>query len=117
MQRAGRIAVAVGLTVIGVLLALFFLGVLAVADCSRACVERGERSQAFAVVGLGVGLAVAGVLYAHLGPRRAIAWGLGVGGVVGAAGASLLSGDARIAAAVWVALAVGIGAGAALRNR
>ncbi|GEM_PF-3775693 len=113
MRHAPRIALSLLLVLAGALVALFFGLLFLVADCSAGCGQRGERAPLYALVGAGLGLAVAG---ARLGAglRAAAGAGLLVAGLVALAASAwaLAQGEGGW---VWASLAGGLlasGAGA-----
>lgn len=75
MTPRRRFVLGVILIVAGTLLALFFLALLGIADCTGTCARRGERAPAFALVGAGLGLVLAGALVSRKGGREAFGIG------------------------------------------
>lgn len=100
MRRGLRIALSVLLVLAGLLIALFFGLLYFVADCSAACGRRGEHAPIYALVGAGLGLAVAGI-------RPRLAPGLLVAGLVslGWSAWALAQGEGGW---VWASLAGGL---------
>lgn len=72
----------------GLLLALFFLALLGIADCLDACRERGERAPAIALAAGGVGLVVLGARLGR-GARTAARAAARTTGVLTFAGSAL----------------------------
>jgi hypothetical protein len=73
MKPIARILVGVALVLIGILTASFFGLLLAIADCSTQCQANHERLVPIALIILGIGLTVTGVLMlvGRLGARPA----------------------------------------------
>lgn len=103
-----RILLKLGLIVAGVLLAVFFLGLVGLADCSEACVRSGEQTPAFAFIGVGVFLATLGIL---LSPKRSTLRSLGaslfVGALVALAGTAWVFANGGRGSYVWALFAFG----------
>lgn len=86
MVPRARVAAGVVLILAGAALAIFFSLLLGIADCTEDCQRRGERAPAFALVGAGFGLVLAGAVVSRLGGRQAF----GVGFLAMGAAAALI---------------------------
>lgn len=73
MKQIVRILIGIALVIIGILAAAFFGLLLLIADCSTQCQANHEQLVPVALILLGLGLAVAGVLLmiGRLGVRPA----------------------------------------------
>lgn len=107
MARAPRL-LALLLVLAGLATSAFFWLLFAIADCTADCVARGERAVPLALVGVGIGLAVAGALLFREPPSRAAAWGILAAGVVGAGWIGwIMATEGSRGQAVWLLLATG----------
>lgn len=98
----------IALVIVGLAVAVFYVALLAIADCSTACQERGERAPVFALIGAGIGLATFGLLANKLGRSRASGAGLVVLGAIVTAGNADVARQVGASGATLVALVGGV---------
>jgi len=108
VNKFARLAIATALVVVGVSLAAFYALLFTIADCGADCQARGERAAVYALVGVGIGLAVFGATLGK-GAARAAFLALVAGGLA-CSGWSLMALATGENGWVWAAAGVGLAA-------